>query len=241
LLSASHAALVEATVASRLRPASSAETGTWIRTVYVDSKALEFSERIARDPTRSRKLRIRSYHPSTVKDPSGEPYLWVEVKSRSGFVVRKHRFPAIAAEIPAILRGGALVFADPASDAARAQAQWRRVVAGRRLLPTVVVDYLRRSYEGPDGSLRMTFDSDLRGGRAAANYFTRGTLATDAIGMSQSLTDARVMEVKLYRGQDEPPWLSRLLSSLEPVQFSKSATALRELAVVETDEDRVIS
>jgi len=188
----------------------------WNRSVYLDTEDARFARAIVDNPNFSTKLRIRSYAGSAT--PAGAP-LWVEVKHRRGLAVRKARFEAHPAAVAPLLRGGT----PPESPE---QEEFARVRGLRSLVPTVVVDYRRRSYESPDGAIRLTFDAEVTAGRAAADYFGEpGGGVTDR----RLLCDAVLFEVKLRGATPVPDWLRAALGTLRPDGFSKAAAAMRAL------------
>jgi hypothetical protein len=226
VLSDAQAAHIEGVIAGELPARTYAGAHECrIRTVYLDSKDGFFARSIVNNPSRSTKLRVRSYYPG---EPLRDPPVWVEVKHRRGLVVAKSRFETTRAALPAVLRGGT-------PPDAPEQQELARVRGIRSLIPTVIVDYRRRSYETPDGGLRLTFDGDVSAGRASADYFARAQLAPHQISGWQALGDSRIFEVKLRGSVPRMPrWLGSLLLGLQPDGFSKAAAAFRSVAAPES-------
>jgi hypothetical protein len=78
------------------------------------------------------------------------PGLAVEVKRRRGSLTRKDRTWCLPAELPALLAG---------EDPRARRLGLHRLVPGAR--PSCLVGYLRRVYEDPSGTLRVTIDRQL--------------------------------------------------------------------------------
>lgn len=219
---------LEARVMAWLAPSRYGDRGqSRIRSVYLDTDEGELSRRILADPRNSTKLRLRSYHTSAPGRAQTERSVWVEVKRRAGDRVTKCRFRTVQAAIPAVLRGGTLPYGECDQESYLAQTALRRIQAGRRLHATVGVDYLRRSYESPDGAIRVTFDRDLGAWGAPAGPGADTRAVPGGLSDRVCLFPGTVLEVKLRAGAArEPAWLTELLAPLSPRPFSKAATAL---------------
>jgi hypothetical protein len=160
-------------------------SGYRVTTLYLDTPDWDIYHR--RSDIIDGKHRIRRY--------GAEPVLWLEKKRKSRDVVRKLRCAIAQDEIGELL-------ADPRPDAGAiddggSQAwpgDWfRDCVRQMSLAPAVVVRYQRfaRVGDSPRGPVRLTIDSDIRGG--AAGDLSVPTICDPG---AELLPDGQILELK---------------------------------------------
>lgn len=189
-----------------------------VRTIYLDTRALDsYREYCERRPVRT-KLRVRQYG----YDGRFSDDCWVEIKIKRHGESFKRRFRCDADGLLALMAGRDVrqrvaVLNSDAGDALDVYTAARRMILNRGLGPVARVDYERVSFQHSGApAARLTADRRIDF-RAASDP---GTVRFDGI----------VLEVK--HGGDAPAWLPALLSDLDIAgngRFSKYARAIEAL------------
>ncbi len=151
------------------------------------------------------------------------PGLALEVKRRRGRLTRKERVWCLPAELPALLAG--------VDDPRTRSIGLHRLLPGAR--PLCVVGYVRRVYEDPSGTLRVTIDRRL--GRARAGTAELMRLAAGLPPEVPATPDAPVVAEIKHLGP-LPAWIAAKAGQAE-AHFSKLLWALSTLFAAE-DESR---
>ncbi len=198
-----------------------------VRTIYLDTPALDsYREYCECRPVRT-KLRIRQY--GYEGRFGGE--CWVEIKIKRHGESFKRRFRCDGDTALALMAGEevqerVLDLNRDGSDALDVYRAARRLILNRRLRPVARVDYERVSFQAP---------AALAGDTSSTGFSVRLTadrrIDFRSAGDSRSVRfDGVVLEVK--HGGDEPCWLPELLAELgirSSGRFSKYARAIEAL------------
>lgn len=151
--------------------------------------------------------------PAAALSSAASPGLALEVKRRRAGLTRKERIWCRPAELPVLLAG--------ADDARCRRLRLDRIAPGVR--PLCMVGYVRRVYEDPAATLRVTVDRRL--GRAVAGAAELALLATGVPPEVPATPDAPVVAEIKHLGP-LPGWIADTVERAE-ARFSKLVWALR--------------
>jgi hypothetical protein len=192
-----------------------------VRSIYFDSRNLDFyHEKLAGLRTR-KKLRLRAYNECT-----GNPCVFLEIKRKSDKYISKNRAPVLWEDIPELFQSG-----DVGKYIVHRKGMPEGLDDGRRfffhyfhrlLLPTILITYNREAYCGKfDRFLRITFDRNLR----SSLFPDLGDLFSEE-SMKESAENFSIMEIKF--GGGFPVWMTGIISSLNlrKQPFSKYCVCL---------------
>jgi len=223
---------------------------TFINTIYLDTKDRSFYRHALENPGDHVKLRAREYYYfneelielSSSWDSLFEysPVIWLELKERKKQSTFKHRIKVPKEMLVPMLAGSEcrreLIEANqnvPEFDTAyEILSSYLSERNGKPLVPSSVVNYRRRSFEGGDKTLRITLDAGLSFHRVKSDLLKmKKPMLKENIGPAlRSLKDI-VLEVKTRSGI--PSWLGQATGGIEPVDFSKFRESSR--LVLESD------
>lgn len=191
-----------------------------ISSLYLDSEDMALY-RATIEGNRARfKLRVRSY-----SDAPDAPVV-LEVKRRSGGIVRKSRCPIPRQFVPGVLAGEAEDVPGLDAPSRAALREFVGLMLARRASPRVVVRYDREAYVGSSGEgIRATFDLRLR-----ALPCDRPEVPIVAAGFVPIRQGLVLLELKF--NDRCPGWLVRLVQrhELQRTSFSKYCHAVRDTA-----------
>ncbi len=209
-------------IALHLAPDRGLSAGYVVLTEYFDTPGhLCHWQKIDGSPNR-RRLRSRIY-----VDPAGhrEPVAFIEIKHRLDDLTVKRRTVSTPEEVADFSSGGAL--APGTRNCEKVRHEITRYAAGYQLSPRAQIRYHRHAYDsGPEGTLRVTFDHDIR-----CRVADLRPLSANDSDFETSLIPAgsSLMEVKTIC--PVPSWFRELCGvlSLIPRSFSKYSAALGEM------------
>ncbi len=209
-------------IARHLAPDRGLASGYGVLTEYFDSPSLVCHwQKVDGLPNR-RRLRSRIY-----VDPSGyrEPVAFIEIKHKLDGHTVKRRTSSTLEEIAAFSCGAELVPDTLHGDKVRHEID--RFSASHQLSPRAQIRYHRHAYDnGPEGTLRITFDHDIRCRVAGLR-----PLSIHDSDFETPLTPggSTLMEVKTIG--PVPTWFRGLCGklALTPGPFSKYSAALGTL------------
>ena len=192
-----------------------------VRSIYYDTKTLDFYfEKIEGYKIR-KKIRIRGYNQLL-----GEKVVFLEIKRKYENFNAKNRAPVLYGDLGELFATGnieELVLSNKISD--------KRTIDGKRffynvisnaLIPTVLVTYDREAFFAKlDRSIRITFDKNLR----SMAFPTLKELYREDV-LVPTLPNEFVLELKFNFGF--PNWLQEIISyfSLNRLAISKYTTCL---------------
>lgn len=209
---------IRAQVAEHLDADRGAVAGYRVRSDYFDSEDREsYWQKALAKPNR-RRIRTRTYEDLR---PTVPPARFIEIKHKHGGRTVKRRVEVSESELKSFL-GGRLPDFSEAAGGERFRDELAGMLDDPPLSPVVRIQYHRWAYDsGIDGTIRITFDSNLR--CCFPDYAT----GDDPEARLDLVEDGEaVMEVKTIG--TVPYWFRALLGSrqLVPRGFSKYATAL---------------
>jgi hypothetical protein len=184
-----------------------------LNTLYYDTDDYALINRCLEKPMYKEKLRMRSYGNPALGKP-----VYLEVKKKFGVKGQKRR--------AALVYTKDFDYIHPEKGLGDSQIdQELSWVMRKELTPKVFVAYHRMAFAGADfGSLRLTFDTQIRYRVTDMNLFTNGT--------EKLLPEAPqvLMEVKL--AGHYPIWLTEILTRMKlfPESFSKYGSIYKRLA-----------
>ncbi len=205
----------------------------YVTTLYFDSDTHEIARTCERGEENV-KLRAREYYD---REPDltvrREPFLWLEVKTRTGSRTRKVRVAIPTDEVGSFLREGVIsrrmlalqrsIWGKSAEVVTQAISELCKRTT-EPLKPDCLAHYRRRAWQDVDELIRITLDSELAFYRPPANIFTEIRALSDAlIGPPVGRLSRELIEIKLH---GEPPaWLRRLIldTKLEPATDGRRA------------------
>ena len=222
----------------------------WSTTIYFDTSDQQLYRQILTG-NRQTKIRAREYytfHPALTEIATSPEQLvrygsnvWLEVKTRDQSRVRKHRMvipkqdlhkfmlsPCATEELLAIQPGYEQDEVSASSQVAAVVAQCKKYVP---LLPQLVVNYQRMSWQDKSGSLRLTLDRRVSFFEPQPDLWTRKTaLERSSLGEAREDFLQYILEVKTL-GSELPSWLTKALQGveLEASEMSKFATGMDAL------------
>ncbi len=218
LLPAENVAAVRAAVGEHLEADRGTTDGYRILSEYFDSEARDsYWEKIFGLPNR-RRIRTRVYG---TPGSGRELTRFIEIKHKQDGLTVKRRLPACDEELEAFIRGE--LPTEVSEDEMRVRTELEELLSSPPKGPVVRIQYHRYAYDsGADGTIRVTFDTDVRCG------FSTQPLDTAAPEPDLPLLEkgCAIMEVKTIG--PVPYWFRSLLGrfSLSPRGFSKYAIAL---------------
>jgi hypothetical protein len=217
----------------------------FVTTIYFDTPSRRHFRSSTADAKHNVKVRAKEYydlHPSLAElatDPSQivryQPWLWFEIKRRSGSHTSKRRFRLPKREVPRVFRGDCL-----STEALWLEAEREATVAGltdiaeyveclgEPLSASVLVNYRRLSWQNPDSTLRITLDLGLAFFAPPEDLWNREqALVRHLLGPQRGAEREAVLEIK--RRGPIPGWLHEALDRIgvQPCSFSKFVAAAR--------------
>lgn len=209
----------------------------FVTTIYFDTPTRRHFRLATRSGEANEKLRAKEYydlHPCMAElatDPQEvfryQPYLWFELKRRSGARTSKQRFRLRKPEVPAFFLGAHRNGPDSGGAELEKIAAYCRDL-GEPLAASSLVNYQRLSWQDPAGTLRVTMDLDLAFYPVPDDLFVREEpLLRGTLGAPREIEERVVIEVKSRTAL--PEWLSGALArtGAKPAQFSKFVQAER--------------
>jgi hypothetical protein len=188
------------------------------------------------------KIRAKEYydvHPGLVETATKlddfvryQPWIWFELKRRSGSHTTKHRFRLRKRDVPLVLGDGTFETSGLSEiDKGAFPGEVGQIVShcdalGESLISDCLVNYRRLAWQDAAGELRITLDLDLGVFDAPADLWQRRkALVRASLGLPRLVLTDAVLEVK-GNGQ-QPRWLTGLLREVgaTPVPFSKFTLA----------------
>lgn len=220
------------------------DTHAYATTVYFDTPHRELYRAAMTEPLHV-KIRAREYYEVPIEGPHAERdalagaasgVVWLELKARDGRRSRKRRACVPKHELPRWFaafgpNGVESPFGEARDGGAAAIAdELRRVSEELRgaLVPSVVVNYRRLSWQDASDSLRVTLDRDVSAFAPPAEpWGDREVLSRERLGAPALEERCCVLEVK-SRGA-LPSWVNDVLRThgATEVQYSKFAVASR--------------
>lgn len=190
-----------------------------IRSLYLDTPDLQLYRNNVRELSDRFKVRVRCY-PNASNAP-----IFLEVKRRTGDIIRKVRTPIPAATWPAVMTDlpGAH---PPAVDA------FRDLCSVHDLQPTTLVEYQREAWASElDDYGRITFDTAI--GCMPADGWSLAATSSGCTPVDhpvRTATFAPVTIVEMKFAGPPPVWMIRLAQRLDLVRqaFSKYGTSIVE-------------
>lgn len=218
-------------------------------TVYYDTPSRALLRAAVAQPEHNVKLRARAYydvHSSLAElatDPAQivrhQPWVFLELKRRTGTRTSKHRLRVERAELAAFFQTPDATASVSDADAARRPAGWAEERAallafcaslGEPLAPSCVANYRRLALEDESSQLRVTLDVELGFYAPPHDLWTRrGPLARESLGPPCAAAPACLLEVKLREAT--PIWLSRALEQAQAKRERLSKFVLASEAV----------
>ncbi len=130
----------------------SAEGGYSISSLYFDDISdTDYFNTVMGNPCR-RKHRIRIYNNSL-------DLIKLEVKQKSYNRIEKATCPITRSQLSELQRGNMIEWGESKTDP---RSLFNEAIAGRHLMPKVIVNYTRAAYVYEAGNTRITFDSNIR-------------------------------------------------------------------------------
>lgn len=209
----------------------------FVTTIYFDTQSLAYF-RAARENTRQNvKIRAKEYydlHPSLAElatEPEQilryQPWLWFELKRRTGSVTSKKRFRFPKAAAATLFDEARAPEGLSRAEQADAQLLIEHVRAqAERVAPSAIVNYRRLAFQNEDATLRVTIDLGLSFFPVPSDLFRRTRpLSRSELGRPCAVEQRAVVEVK--RLGPLPAWLSQALAQAGSgsVAFSKFVAA----------------
>jgi hypothetical protein len=223
------------------------EAQHFVTTIYFDTASHTQYQRAERDPHNNVKVRAKEYydmHPTLAEVATSpdeivhsRPWLWLELKQRSGDRSEKLRCRLAKREVQSFFDSAiARAVTDEThavpegnhtlDDRERIATHCQRL--GDRLIPSCLVNYQRVAWQNPSAVLRVTLDFDVAFYRPPADLWTRrSALLRSTLGRPQAIEPWLIVEVK-SRGE-VPAWLADTLSACKAHEssFSKFVRAGR--------------
>lgn len=197
------------------------DTGQYtIRSIYMDTYALDYYYQKESGIQHRRKLRIRAYN-----ELCADAWAFLEIKRKDNMAIAKTRAPFRFADVDALFASGNIeryIEASHAQALADARAFFFHMHR-YALKPTVLISYEREAFFGcADPALRITLDKNLR-----STPFPHIDELYSEKRMRFSLAGYFILEVKFYKGST-PGWLKSFLERhrLERMALSKYAISL---------------
>jgi hypothetical protein len=191
-----------------------------IRSIYFDTRGLDYYHQKESGIQHRRKLRLRAYNERT-----SDSRVFLEIKRKDDMAISKARASCLFDEVEALFAGGDLDRYLEGGEESRSDARAFFYHLHRYALrPVVLVTYEREAYFGRHlPGLRLTLDQHLR----SAPFPAIGDLYSES-QMLPSLRGHCIFEVKFSLGR--PAWLMELLDELEleRLALSKYTIALDE-------------
>lgn len=199
-----------------------------VTTVYFDRMDRSLSLEALLNPEQSTKIRVREFH-------DGAPYLWIEVKTRSGAWTNTSRFRIDKGAVGPLLRSGEIRNPpDPASLCGTCDLEvgeaFRRLrdVAGGRLVAIGAVAAARNVYRVRDLPFRLTLDRDIAYYRVPPGLFeTRNSVTPRGLGVPIRREPCAVLEIR--HGGAVPVWCRDVVAGLARTHYSKFRTLVRAI------------
>jgi hypothetical protein len=195
----------------------------FVTTLYFDSPLRDLASACEAGGDNIR-LRTREYHDRGSQGARFEPFVWMELKARSGERTRKRRFGIPLDEVAALLGDGVissrllLLRVARAGEARRwTPPELLEEIAelGARtrgpLGPDCVVQYRRRAWQDDDERIRITLDTEVAYHAAPREPFT-GRPLSERLGPACGRLAHALVEIKLRR--ECPAWLDELADAL---------------------------
>ncbi|MBN2196306.1 MAG: VTC domain-containing protein [Polyangiaceae bacterium] len=220
---------VEAALASHRHVGEGANTlpdpHHFVTTIYFDTPSHRHFRAAVQHLENDVKLRAKAYydlHPCIAElatDPEEvfryQPFVYLELKQRSGRRTSKHRSRLRPQDIPSFLARAGREAALPevgGPELARIHEYCHSL--GEPLGPACLVNYRRLSWQDPHGTLRITMDLDLAYFAPPADLFARSApLVRGSLGLPSEIEKMAIIEVKCRTAP--PAWLATALEHAE--------------------------
>lgn len=216
----------------------------YVTTVYFDTPSRRHLTLARNSADDNVKLRAKEYydvHPSLAElatDVSEvmhqPPWLWLELKRRTGTRSSKHRIRLERTAIPAWLSGKPAAASSQVAGNDGDAEQIRAYCASlaEPLSACCLVNYRRISWQTPDSSLRVTLDSELAFYPAPRNVWFKPSLVRNLLGAPSAREPYILIEVK-RRENALPTWLDQALKATraKPLAYSKFLQASESVEI----------
>lgn len=209
------------------------EAQHFVTTIYFDTESHAQLRRAERDPRDNIKVRAKEYydiHPTLAEvavSPDeivqSRPWLWLELKLRSGDRTEKARVRVAKRDVPSFFDAASSPLA---GEGERIAAHCRNL--GEPLVASCLVNYQRVAWQDPLAQLRVTLDFDVAFYKPPEDLWTRTyALLRSTLGPVQGIEPSVIVEVK--RRGAVPPWLEATLTACDAREsnFSKFVRAGR--------------
>ncbi len=196
--------------------------GTYvIRSLYLDTRDLLLYEANDREAHDRFKVRVRSYPSAT--SPYGNAPVFLEIKRRTGDVIRKSRAPVSPHVWQAITRGDAAALQALPSRSRPAAEKFMEKVLHYHLEPAELVQYTREAFASKiDIYARVTLDTRIAGQPPIGLTLEANDRRWRPVD-GPRLIGATVHSVLELKFQHEPPrWMSAMVKRLDLYRFSFS-------------------
>lgn len=184
---------------------------TKVSSLYLDTPDMLLIRRSVSRPIFKEKLRLRSYGMVCADSP-----VFAEIKRKYSSTVSKRRTEMTENDALLLING----MRAPKTQIEREITYFSSLYAP--LSPAVYLSYIREAYNSADGTLRITFDNDIR-------YRTEDLTLTSNGGIRLLDSELILMEIKSDRAI--PLWLTEHLSreKIYCTPFSKYGAAYRSI------------
>jgi hypothetical protein len=191
----------------------------YVTTLYFDSPLRDLASACEAGGDNIR-LRTREYHDRGSQGARFEPFVWMELKARTGERTRKRRFGIPLDEVNGLLGSGVissrlLLMSVARSHWAPAELLEEIVELGARtrgpLGPDCVVQYRRHAWQDDEERVRITLDTELSYHAAPPQPFN-GRPLCERLGPTIGRLAPALVEIKLRR--ECPDWLDALADQL---------------------------
>ena len=211
----------------------------FVTTVYFDTPSFSHFREATRNGEHHVKLRAKEYydvHPSLAELATDvnevlhrSPFVWLELKRRSGSRSQKQRVRLERRAVPAWLSAQAEELPEIAADGAAIRAYCQSLL--EPLGPCALVNYRRSSWQSADDALRVTLDTELAFFEAPPELWTMPSLSRSSLGRPRRRETELLIEVKRF-GSALPPWLEQTLHAAQArsVAYSKFVRAAESVS-----------
>ena len=177
-----------------------------VKSIYFDTRRLDFYQEKLSGLKRRKKLRIRGYN-----ERSENSTVFLEIKRKNGQMISKNRAPLLYKNLSEMsLTNGieTFIFPDPQNENLSSARSFLFYIRSMQLIPTIKIFYEREAhFSQTNPSLRITLDSNLR----SSMQVGLRTLYDD-VNMIYALPNQTIIEIKATSGF--PNWLQQLVARL---------------------------
>lgn len=192
-----------------------------IRSLYLDTRDLLLFEANDREAHDRFKVRVRSYPRGD--SPYGTAPVFLEIKRRTGDVIRKSRAPVPPASWQAITRGDMAALRALSARARPPAEKFMEKVLHYHLEPAELVQYTREAFASRiDVYARVTIDTRITGQPPLGLSLEANPHRWRSVDVPRML-GAKVHSVLELKFQHEPPrWMTAMVRRLDLFRFSFS-------------------